>query len=209
MYYIPGLYRVQVTKNSNAATLGSSKCSHGPTYWCGSIKQAKECGAVQYCSDNDWAAIRTKAGEFCNDCEIGVGLLTEQLEKASTEDEIIQIVEKFCTDLGALAEDCRLVVNAYGPEMLKALIEKLQPDQVCALLGFCKPDTSVTDPQEVLLSQACEELSQNYNSSTECSEAEVEASMRFTFVARISLWLCKVFRFYGISALVDPFYSQR
>lgn len=24
-----------------------------------------------------------------------------------------------------------------------------QPDQVCALLGFCKPDTSVTDTQEV------------------------------------------------------------
>ncbi|PIK44812.1 hypothetical protein BSL78_18317 [Apostichopus japonicus] len=142
------LLLLAVAVTANAATLGSSKCSHGPTYWCGSIKQAKECGAVQYCSDNDWAAIRTKAGEFCNDCEIGVGLLTEQLEKASTEDEIIQIVEKFCTDLGALAEDCRLVVNAYGPEMLKALIEKLQPDQVCALLGFCKPDTSVTDPQE-------------------------------------------------------------
>ncbi|XP_071829151.1 uncharacterized protein [Apostichopus japonicus] len=142
------LLLLAVAVTANAATLGSSKCSHGPTYWCGSIKQAKECGAVQYCSDNDWAAIRTKAGEFCNDCEIDVGLLTEQLEKASTEDEIIQIVEKFCTDLGALAEDCRLVVNAYGPEMLKALIEKLQPDQVCALLGFCKPDTSVTDPQE-------------------------------------------------------------
>ncbi|KAJ8022464.1 Prosaposin [Holothuria leucospilota] len=133
---------------ANAATLGSRKCSHGPAYWCGTINQAKECGAVQYCLDNHWPNIKTTESSFCTDCKAGISALREELSKASTENEIVNFVEKFCKDLGSLAEDCKLVIDAYGPEVLKALIQELKPEQVCALMGFCKGETVTTDQRK-------------------------------------------------------------
>ena len=29
-------------------------CSSGPSYWCESYKQAKECGAVHHCTEHVW-----------------------------------------------------------------------------------------------------------------------------------------------------------
>ena len=34
--------------------LGQKKCSYGPSYWCDSMKNAKECGMVEHCKAHEW-----------------------------------------------------------------------------------------------------------------------------------------------------------
>merc|ERR1712212_80717 len=53
---------------------GANRCTWGPTYWCKSIVEAKECSAVQHCINHNWAhlAVTKNAGHACEICKLVV-----------------------------------------------------------------------------------------------------------------------------------------
>merc|ERR1719295_556023 len=53
---------------------GADRCTWGPTYWCKSIIEAKECNAVQHCINHNWAqlALTKNAGHACEICKLVV-----------------------------------------------------------------------------------------------------------------------------------------
>lgn len=126
---------------ANAATLGTSKCGNGPAYWCETMIQAKECGAVQYCLDNNWPNIKKmvhSSADQCTDCITFLGEVKNLLSNVTVQNMVLQYLEDFCQSLGSLAQECKDVFSEYGSLVFDILLEYFVPKNVCTDMGFCK-----------------------------------------------------------------------
>lgn len=58
--------------------LGRSRCTWGPSYWCSSLSNSRECGSTEHCSTNIWSqqSIQKKPNDnICQYCEFTVDKL--------------------------------------------------------------------------------------------------------------------------------------
>ncbi|XP_057312445.1 prosaposin-like isoform X4 [Hydractinia symbiolongicarpus] len=77
-------------------------------------------------------------GVSCEACEFAMGYLDGLLTKNSTEAEIETVVEKLCGELPqAFKNECDALITEYGNELIKLIVQQIQPDRVCKLLKLC------------------------------------------------------------------------
>ncbi|KFO36974.1 prosaposin isoform X2 [Fukomys damarensis] len=79
-----------------------------------------------------------KDGGFCVVCKKLVGYLEHILEKNSTEQEIVGILEKACGLLpDPYLEQCDEFMKAYEPVLVEILVGIIDPAEVCLKIGVC------------------------------------------------------------------------
>lgn len=87
-----------------------------------------------------------KNQDECAMCEYIIGMLKTYIQKNSTEEEIMEALDKICSMLpGSLNASCRDFVDKYVPAILEMLREQMDPKMICSLLGLCS-DKSITAP---------------------------------------------------------------
>ena len=54
------------------------------------------------------------------------------------QQEIVDAVDKVCSLLPSqYAEECKSLINMYGPKLIKALIDQVPPEKLCSSIGLC------------------------------------------------------------------------
>ncbi|XP_033111182.1 uncharacterized protein LOC117112217 [Anneissia japonica] len=119
-----------------AVKFDSSRCAHGPEYWCQHRNTAEECGAVRYCQDNVWPKPGVTA-DMCTDCKNFFGDVQNLLQNTTVQQMIVSDIKMICADLGPYADQCNTLVDQYGTLVLGLLASQLDPTSVCGTVGFC------------------------------------------------------------------------
>ena len=97
-------------------------CISGPSYWCKSIQNAKECGAFKHCTQTVW----TKHEKYLK-------LDNTIVVDTSTPNKCTNCIQCLSTDLRRCA-----YVNLYKEEISELLlINKLSSKAICGLLRQC------------------------------------------------------------------------
>lgn len=85
-----------------------------------------------------------RSQDECALCKYILGLVKKQLEKNTTEEEILKALEKVCSMLPEqLNASCKEFVDKYVPAAIE-MLKDTDPDQVCDLLGVCSSARSMT-----------------------------------------------------------------
>lgn len=86
---------------------------------------------------------KTKEGEEddlpCDLCEQLVTHLREVLVANTTEIEFKQVLDGLCKQTGKFTQECLGLVDQYYTELYSYLVQELQPQGVCTLIGICHP----------------------------------------------------------------------
>ncbi|XP_048579093.1 prosaposin [Nematostella vectensis] len=84
------------------------------------------------------ATYPVKTSTECVLCEFVMKELDDMLSKNSTQQEIIQAVEKVCSILpSTIKSKCDQFVQEYGPALIEILEQEVSPKLVCTTLGLC------------------------------------------------------------------------
>ncbi|KAJ0066714.1 hypothetical protein NL108_002344, partial [Boleophthalmus pectinirostris] len=82
--------------------------------------------------------IRVGDSPSCAICEFVMKQLESMLEDQTTEEEVIQAVEKVCTLLpSTLTAQCKDMIETYGQAIIELLVQQADPKTVCSVLGLC------------------------------------------------------------------------
>ena len=68
--------------------VGSHRCTWGPSYWCSSLSNSRECGSIEHCSTQIWSqqSIEKKPNDnVCQYCEFIINKLRDILAENKTE----------------------------------------------------------------------------------------------------------------------------
>lgn len=123
----------------SAGPLGS--CRWEKEHWCGSLKIAKECGAVKHCIENDWAVPPKdiKENDICQYCENIIADVRNFLTNNQTEAQIQNFLDQACSviPVSELADQCKDYVDNDLPELFDMVRSKLDPQTICSAMGLC------------------------------------------------------------------------
>jgi len=75
----------------------------------------------------------------CDMCKILMNYLYSQLKKNATEAEIKAALDTVCEEVMPRRDvaKCENIVNQYTDEIIKMIVEEVQPDVACKMLGMC------------------------------------------------------------------------
>jgi len=74
----------------------------------------------------------------CELCSQAVKYLDSVLTTKSTEEEIKKEVISLCSHLPAAIEnECDALITEYGDELIKLVVQQIQPDKICKALKIC------------------------------------------------------------------------
>ncbi|KAE8280479.1 Prosaposin Proactivator polypeptide Saposin-A Saposin-B Saposin-C Saposin-D Precursor [Larimichthys crocea] len=97
---------------------------------------AKTVESVADKSAQKMVRVRNSAG--CAICEFVMKQLESMLEDQTTEEEVIQAVEKVCTFLpDSLKGQCKDLIETYGQAIIELLVQQADPKTVCTVLALC------------------------------------------------------------------------
>merc|ERR1712212_110936 len=127
---------------SSASLLGEDKCSQGPAYWCTSVKEAAECGSVDYCINNDWKNYKVQNTDVsdlpCKVCMDVVKDLRDFVGDPKLEAEVQKVWQQGCDLLPApFKAECEEIGTKYIPETIQIIKSELDPEAVCHAIGLC------------------------------------------------------------------------
>lgn len=124
-----------------SSLLGSRKCTYGPSYWCSSLKGAKECNAVQHCIQTVWEKQRLPEDndDICTICKNMVQEARDTLLSNQTQEEIREVFDGSCRliPIKLVADECVDLANDFIPELIDTLASQMNPQVVCATAGLC------------------------------------------------------------------------
>ncbi|KAK7111881.1 uncharacterized protein [Littorina saxatilis] len=135
---------------AQAASLGSDKCTWGPSYWCSSISSASTCQAFKHCLDSVWKhkLLDVQQTETCLFSQKLVETIRRVLSFKNGNEHATHLVASMCTFIKEddMRKECKDTVTNYLPQIFKLVESSMEPTSVAAVLGFCKPyDDSVND----------------------------------------------------------------
>ncbi|XP_061766494.1 prosaposin isoform X1 [Nerophis ophidion] len=82
--------------------------------------------------------VRVRDSPMCAICEFVMNQLESMLKNKTTEDEVIQAVEKVCAYLpSSLGTECKDLIDTYGQAIIELLIQEADPKTVCTVLALC------------------------------------------------------------------------
>eukprot|EP00051_Salpingoeca_urceolata_P017872 m.246697 g.246697 ORF g.246697 m.246697 type:complete len:217 (+) comp19068_c1_seq1:1142-1792(+) len=100
------------------------------------LDPAQICTDLGLCSTLD--KLVKENGVECVLCEFVMNEVDKELGKNSTEAEIEKVLDDVCEHLPkSLQGGCESLVKAYGPEIVKLILQGLNADQVCKELKLC------------------------------------------------------------------------
>ncbi len=82
-----------------AVLVGKSRCTWGPSFWCESIKYAKQCHAVGHCSDVYWNRPVQSDSLQCSLCKEAFSTVAKMMEQNSTKAEVEKELMDVCKQL--------------------------------------------------------------------------------------------------------------
>jgi hypothetical protein len=68
--------------------VGSNRCTWGPSYWCSSLSNSRECSSIHHCSNKIWSqqSIEKKPEDnLCQYCEFTISKLRSIIEQNQTD----------------------------------------------------------------------------------------------------------------------------
>jgi len=185
--------------------LGAKKCTWGPSYWCDSLENAKECGggSEQHCREKVWIGDHPLADKLtkpipeeavenfkanCALCELIGNKIFEKLTNNATEEEVIEEMELVCDILPSSYKDtCMEYVEEYGKIFYEAFVETADVHEICVMLGLCSAEfmriVETTQLLPALMSggvqdipcDACQSLTALVQKEVLANEADIEA----------------------------------
>jgi len=94
------------------------------------------CDALKVCTSSH-PKVKTNPVE-CEVCQEAIGYLDSVLTEKSTEDEIKTEVKSLCSHLpAAIDNECDALITEYGDELIKLVVQQIQPDTICKALKVC------------------------------------------------------------------------
>ncbi|MCI4376778.1 hypothetical protein PGIGA_G00192370 [Pangasianodon gigas] len=83
--------------------------------------------------------VRARESPKCAICEFVMKELESIIQDHTTEEEVVQAVEKVCSLLpSTLTAQCKDLIETYGQAIIELLIQEADPKTVCSLLGLCR-----------------------------------------------------------------------
>lgn len=80
----------------------------------------------------------------CTICKLVMTQIENLLTQNASQAQIIQYIdEHVCKPLGPLDAICESLMNTYGPQAIKLLANKVDPEKVCEVIGMCTNKTAV------------------------------------------------------------------
>ncbi|XP_068927197.1 prosaposin isoform X2 [Petaurus breviceps papuanus] len=88
--------------------------------------------------------VQMKAGPTCELCQYVIKEIVKLLEGNKTKEDMVHAVEKVCSVIPkSMAEECKDLVETYGPAIVDLLLDETSPHLVCSLLNLCQDRKSV------------------------------------------------------------------
>merc|ERR1711887_316494 len=138
------LFLLVATAFVGASAHGTDRCTWGPSYWCRSIKEAKECSAVDHCINHNWAqlAIKKDTADVCELCELAIETLRDAIFVPDFEKMVEEAWAQLCAmiPVAAIKQECTTIGTDYLPELLKLIKSALDPQATCTAIGLCKSE---------------------------------------------------------------------
>jgi saposin len=114
----------------------NDKCTWGPSYWCTSITEAKECATTRFClGSKQWAAPITTDNQMCKLCTQVIDSIIEQVE--SNEDNFKPILEQMC-DYCSTPDKCIDSIEKHWEDIKDMINNELSSNVVCSALNMCQ-----------------------------------------------------------------------
>uniref|UniRef100_A0A452TKA2 Pulmonary surfactant-associated protein B n=1 Tax=Ursus maritimus TaxID=29073 RepID=A0A452TKA2_URSMA len=107
-------------------TTSSLACSRGPEFWCQSLEQALQCGALGHCLQEVWGYARAGLG---------------RAQTSARPDRMRKFLEHECDvlPLKLLVPQCRHLLDTYFPVVVDYFQSQINPKVICKHLGLCRP----------------------------------------------------------------------
>lgn len=116
-------------------------CSWGESFWCSSLRHAKDCGAFQHCMTTVWPnqQLPVDKTDVCQYCEGMVTDVRNFLSDKQTQAQIKQYLDAACSIIPSteLSQQCKDYVDNDLEEVLDLIASELDPQTVCSLIGLC------------------------------------------------------------------------
>jgi len=95
-------------------------------------------------------------GFACTICQDVIRLIDDYLEDGKTEQEIIDLVTKYCDMIPApYGTICDALVAQYIPTIIQFLTEELDPEVICSTIGLCT-ETKAKKPRSQAISKTAD-----------------------------------------------------
>lgn len=93
----------------------------------------------------------TQAQVTCTICQFVVGEVEKFLAENATESEILSKLSDACVILAnpTWVQDCKDLVQTYGPNLIQHVINKEPPNVACAAVGLCNSSSEAVDKKLV------------------------------------------------------------
>ncbi|XP_062852016.1 prosaposin [Trichomycterus rosablanca] len=83
--------------------------------------------------------VRARESPQCAICEFVMKELEDMIQGQTTEQEVVQAMEKVCNILpSTLTTQCKDLIETYGQAIIELLVQEADPQTICTLLGLCK-----------------------------------------------------------------------
>nr|CUU98572.1 hypothetical transcript [Hymenolepis microstoma] len=80
----------------------------------------------------------------CELCEAVINTIYKNMEQNATKEEIIEELEKVCSYLPYIHDQCKALVDKYGSQMIDMLVQGMPAEEVCLKLGFCQVPSTLS-----------------------------------------------------------------
>nr|XP_006811583.1 PREDICTED: prosaposin-like [Saccoglossus kowalevskii] len=75
--------------------------------------------------------------DLCTECKTVITEAKQALADNKTREEILEVLEQLCQQLGPFEAECDDFMKQYIPQLLDLLEAQLDPEVICQALGFC------------------------------------------------------------------------
>ncbi|XP_070545176.1 prosaposin-like isoform X1 [Ptychodera flava] len=110
--------------------------------------------------------------DLCTDCKAIVSEAKQALEDNKTKEEILELFDELCESLGPFEEQCKNYMDQYIPVLLDLLATELDPQTICAAIGFCPKKTVLSMKPKLIVPSVKMTPAKKVDSSLECTVCE-------------------------------------
>lgn len=113
--------------------------------------------------------------ETCVLCKMAVAKIDEFIANPDNDGKVMDALEEQCNLLpGDYADECKAIIEMYGPQLIKLVESNLAPDVICGALGLCDgfKKTIPAKCQEPKVIGLCRALIMSYFYNSESGQCE-------------------------------------
>ncbi|CAF3355329.1 unnamed protein product [Rotaria socialis] len=142
------------TTEKSPIIVGQHQCTWGPSFWCSSLSNTRQCNSIDHCSKQVWSqqAIQHKENDnICQYCEYVITKLRSILAENKTEIDLEKWLSGACSMLASKdkIDECIKTMSQYGKEILVLVENNIDAGVICHLGQMCKDATIVQREETV------------------------------------------------------------